>query len=133
MQQRQTHSESRTFVRSFRVSLDRSAMKLDQLLHQCETDAESAMTPAVAAVGLAKHLKHVRQKSGIYSLPCIGDDQHRASILILQTDIDAPTVRRKLHRVIQQVPGDLLQPQTVAIDEQKLIVAEQTDVDASTR
>ena len=128
-QQRQTHSKARTFVWSIRLSTDRSTVKLHELLYQRETDTQPAMSTSITAISLTKHLKNVRQKTRINSLPCVRHDQHRAIVFITQTDLDAAARRRELHRIVQQVPGDLLQPQTIAFNQQKLIADIHTNID----
>jgi len=54
--------------------LNRTGVKLDQLSHQSETDAEPAMTTAVAAVSLPKHFENIGQKGSINALAGIVHD-----------------------------------------------------------
>ncbi len=106
--QRQTHGETRTFVWSIRLSTDRAAVKLHELPHQRETNTQSTMSSPVTSISLPKHLKNMRQETRIDSLPCVFNNQNRVIAFTVQTDLDTAAGRRKLHRIIQHVPGNLL-------------------------
>jgi hypothetical protein len=66
------------------------------------------MPPAIAAIRLPKHLKHMRQKTRIDSLSCILNNKRRVITLVEQGNLDATTGRRKFHGIIQNVPRYLL-------------------------
>src|SRR5215204_2474210 len=108
-------------------------MKLHELMHERETDTQAAVPPPITAVCLTKHLKNVRQKTRVNSLPRIRHYKHRTVVFASQRDLNAPARGRKLHRIVEYVPGDLLQSQTIAFHQQKLIADVRTNVNSLRR
>jgi hypothetical protein len=58
---RQADREARAAVLALALGMNAAAVHLDQLLHQCQADAEAALGPFDAAVDLGEHVEHPRQ------------------------------------------------------------------------
>ena len=84
-----------------------------------------------AAVGLAEAVEDVRAGTSA-SMPAPVSVTRIATCAVdaVEPHLDAPAVRRELHRVAEQVPDDLLQPVGVAVD---LVAASPSSVDCELR
>src|SRR6266542_1158321 len=67
------------------------------------------MAPSVLAIGLSEAIKYMRKKIRADALAGIADGDLRMRIVTLKPNLDAPVFRRKLNRVGEQIPNDLLE------------------------
>ena len=73
------------------------------------------MLAASRAIGLTKTFEHVRKELRINTRAIVGDTQTDTAITdIEEFNVDGSTMRRKLDRVHQQIPNDLLQALRIA-------------------
>src|SRR5262252_4523701 len=93
-------------------------MQLDQVADQRETDSQPAMRRRVAAFGLPNALENVGQDVGRDALARIADDDLDVRSDALEPNLDPSPAGRELHRVLQEIPDDLLQAPGVTADPQ---------------
>ena len=98
-------------------ALTRSAVQLDEVTHDRQSEPEPAVLPADRAVGLAEPLEDERQKVGGDARAVVGDRQAQAVAGLRQHDVDPAAIRRELDRIDDEIADDLLQPLRVAAHE----------------
>src|SRR5262245_2034692 len=86
---------------------DRAAMQFDEVSHDGQPQAQTAVLPRRSAVGLPEPLEDVRQKIGGDAHARVTDDNLDAGIDALDPHLDAAMLRRELRGVRQKVPHDL--------------------------
>jgi hypothetical protein len=94
-----------------------SAVQLDEMSHDCESEAHSTMIPLRRTVGLAKTIEDERQHFRRNAEAGILDDDVRAAPRDRALEADASAGRSELDCVRHEVPDDLLKPSRVGRDE----------------
>src|SRR4051812_48307205 len=90
-------------------------MQLDDLPGDGETKTEAAVLARQRTIRLTEAIEHIREKGRINSVAEISNsDQNGCLRRFLQRDVDAPTRRRELHRIRQEVPHRLLKTIRIA-------------------
>ncbi len=82
-------------------------MKFDQIPHDRQAETKPAV--AAASLRLPERLKQMRQIVGADSLPGIGNREMKTVIRVRKRDADGAALRRKLQRVGQEIPDNLLE------------------------
>ncbi len=65
---------------------------------------------------LFEGIENPRLMFGFDSDPGVGDLKDKPPFLVRGPNRDSPSVRSKLHRVVQQIPKDLLDPDRISRD-----------------
>src|SRR6476619_1568893 len=112
---RQSDRERRTFTDTSGIRAHRPAVQLDELLDHRQTNTHALLRATRPWIRLSKDLEDVRQERRIDSLPVVRDCQKNLVILFFESNNDAAAARRKLHRVVEQVPDDLLEPHRISL------------------
>ena len=97
--------------------LDGTSVHLDQILDDCQAEAQPAVVTRRRCVTLAEALEDVRQDVGGNALTRVAHVDLHVAVDLAQHDLDAAAARRELDGVAQQVPDDLLQPARIALDD----------------
>src|SRR5581483_9498395 len=97
--ERKRDREGRALAGPGAFGLDGSAMRLDQVPHDRETQAETAKDARARAIRLREAIEHVRQEVRVDAHPRIADSENRPSIGPLQRDGHTPALRSELERV----------------------------------
>jgi hypothetical protein len=96
------------------VRRDGSGVELDQMARDRQTEPEASMRARARTVRLREAVEHRAQEVCVDASTVVGDRQRHVSARFRNGDTDATTRRRKLDRVRQQVPDNLLQPSRVS-------------------
>src|SRR5262245_25671966 len=91
-------------------------MHLDDVSDDGQADAQAAILARGRAVGLAKPIEDVRQKSGIDAYAGVRERDLDLALDAPEARFDAPAFIRELDGVREQIPDDLLQTVGVAED-----------------
>ncbi len=89
-------------------------MQLDDMTHDCQSQAHPGMGACAAAVCLPKAVEHVGQELRRDADACVRDLNANLCLGLFQLHIDTTAGRCELDRVGQQVPDHLLQPVRIA-------------------
>src|SRR5919201_2220829 len=92
---------------ALRIDPDRAAAELDELLHDCETDAGATARAITRLLDAVEALEDMRQISGWDLLAGVGDADEGAVARGLSGDRHPTAFRRVADRVLQQVREDL--------------------------
>src|SRR5829696_4657865 len=96
------------------MSGDRTTVQLNQLLDHCQANAHTSLRTIRARFSLAEDFENVWQERRVNSLPIVLDTQDDLIGFSAQLNRNVTILRRELHRVIQQVPDDLFQPDWIS-------------------
>src|SRR5262245_29662444 len=96
------------------LGLDRSAMQLDQVFDERQSEAESAVPSGARRVGLSETVKDIRQEIRADAFARVAHGDANVRVYALQERFDAASLRGELDRVGEQVPDHLLQARRVA-------------------
>src|SRR5258705_12012543 len=107
--QRKPYPKRRALILPSAYHWNRSAMKLDEVADDRETEADAAVRAGRAAVRLAKALEDVRQEIGRDADARIADDDFDVRVDALDADLHDPLFRCELHGGRNEVPHHLLQ------------------------
>jgi hypothetical protein len=88
-------------------------MKFDQVTHYCQAETEASVFPSHGAVTLSESIEDNWKEPRSYPFSRVGHDEPSASIVSLQTDLNAAARGREFDRVGKQIPDHL--PETVGI------------------
>ena len=107
----QSYRERRALADARALRVHRAAMHPDQVVHDSQTQPETAMGARCAAVALTETFEHVRQEIRIDAASGIcHDDLDEPGLRAANGHLDTTACRREPHGIRQQVPDDLLQP-----------------------
>src|SRR6185503_14066597 len=89
---------------------DRSTVKLDEVTHDRQPEAEPAIWPRRPGLGLAEALEDVRQEGSLDADAGVGDEEIDGAVALdpAQSHRHHAAARRELDRVGEQVPHHLL-------------------------
>src|SRR6266550_4042275 len=104
-------------------------MKLGELFHQREADAESRMRPTRTLVLLTEHLEDMGEEGGLYPLTGIADLYYAGVSIVPNGHVNAATSRGEFDGVGEDVRQDLLKPICVRVDWQRLVHRRQQQLD----
>src|SRR5215467_9657348 len=104
-------------------------MQLDELLDHGQTDSHARLRTTGARISLTKNLEDMRQKRRVNSLPVVAHLQHDVVNVFFETNGDDAAARRKLDRVVQEIPDDLFEPDRVRLDEEDIVRRVNVDLD----
>src|SRR5262249_59169356 len=90
---------------------NRSAVRLDDGLHEAQAEPEAALGAAGAAA--EQTIPDARQLIGGDAAAGVADVKSRAIAGAIDTDLDAAAGRRVLHSVVDEVGGHLLEPRAI--------------------
>ena len=113
---RQRHGEGRALALAGALGPDAAAVHLDELLDDGEPQAQAAVPPRRAGVGLAEAVEDVREELGLDAHAGVDDADLDVRVDPLQEHLHLAALGRELHGVGEQVPDDLLEPGEVAGD-----------------
>ena len=105
--------EGRALVlpRAFRGQV--SAMRFDQRLADGQAETQAAQLRPLA---LLESIENFRQRLGVDSHPAIGNLHAQLPVVVRGPDFEPPAFRREFHRVLDQVPKNLLQPGRIGFE-----------------
>ena len=103
MEQRQRHGEARAFAEAFAFGSDLAVMEIDDVSGDGQAEAEAA---ALAGVGLAEALEHVREERRVDPLALIGHADPQLPVSVREAVVHLPATRRELDRVREDVPRE---------------------------
>src|SRR2546422_3628941 len=98
-----------------------AAMKLGELFHQREADAESRMPATRTFVLLTEHLEDMREEDSLYPFTGIAYVYYAGVSIVPNRHFDAATSRGEFDSVGEDVRQDLLKPICVCVDWQRLV------------
>src|ERR1700752_2900069 len=104
-------------------------MQFDELLDHSQPDTHTCLRTIGPGVCLTENLKYVRQERGVDSLPIVRHSQDNLIAIFLESHSDKTTARCELHRVVQQVPDDLLEPDRISPNEHQILGRYHLNVD----
>ena len=113
---RQPEAEGGATARPVARGMDGAAVQLDDVPHDGQPEAEPAVRPGRAAVGLAEAIEDERQHLGPDALAGVRDHDLDLRADAPDVNLHAAAARRELDRVREQVPHRLLQPLAIAVD-----------------
>src|SRR5262245_42311487 len=96
------------------LGCDGAAVHLDDLARDAQAEAEAGVSLAKPTAALAELLEDVRQELGIGAGAVVLDADHGPPVAPVDSELDAAARGREVHRIVQQVAHDLLQPSGVA-------------------
>ena len=105
--------ERRTLVGSITGRDQFSVVRFDERLADGEAEAQTAQ---LAAGALLERVKNLRQRFRIDPHSGIGNFHPQLVLAVLGPDFEPAAFRRKLHRVLDQVPKNLLEPGRVGLE-----------------
>ena len=114
--QRQTDNHACAVTGTGAVRFDRSAMQLDKIVHDRQTETESLPGRRGGSVCLPKWLKNLRQRRGVNADPCVDDLDPDILIPAVHRDRDTPPRWSEFDRIGNQIAKQLLQANSVTVD-----------------
>ena len=108
---------------------DLASVQLDDVAHDREAQAETAVAPPRAVPRLLEGLEDVGQERGFHPDPGVGDAHLHVGLRAPQGDLDAAALGGELDRVGEQVPHHLLEPFRIARDQARPLVQDELQPD----
>ena len=112
----QAHAERRSLSLARARGVDGAAVHFDDVSHNRQPEPQSAGLARRASLRLSKPFEHVRQEVRTNADARVADDDFDVRVHAFEPDLDAPFLRRELHRIRQKIPDDLLQSIGIARD-----------------
>src|ERR1051325_1650802 len=119
LMQRQADREARALSLAGARSDDRSAVHLDDVTRDGETESEAAL-PVVVVVALEETLEDMRQQRRVNAAPRVDDLDHAGCAVASHADANPSAFAGELDRISEQVPDGLLQSRGVSEDVEAL-------------
>src|SRR5206468_1366475 len=94
--------------------LHRTAVQLDQMLDDREAEPAAAVRARTRRIGLAEAVEHVREELGRYARTVVANRDLHGVLRRFDAESDVTAFGRELDRVVENIPGDLLQSSGVA-------------------
>src|SRR5438067_8533174 len=92
-------AESTSFADSLTLCDNLSAVQLDQMLHDCQTDTQTAMFPGACGIGLPETIEHERKKLRGNPIAGIGNLQERIALIAPERHVNMSFGWRELHGI----------------------------------
>ena len=112
----ETDDELRAATRAVAPRVHRAAMKLRQILHQGEPEAEATLAPRQRAVGLDEGLEHAGDGSRLHPDAGVPDRELRLAVVRGEPHGDGASARRELRGVEEEVTEHLRDTGGVPVD-----------------
>jgi len=106
--------DCRASIRALALRANRTAVYLDEVSRNSESETQSTMLSSSRAISLSEAFKDVGQELLVDSLAGIRNTDFDRAASLRNLYANTPAAVRKLHRIRQQIPNDLLQPVCVA-------------------
>ncbi len=100
------------------LRLDAAALRLDQLLHERESDSEAAADLRVRTIDLLEHLEHAFQHVCPQADAGVSHSNQREVALAFQRDADLSRAGGELGSVVQEIRDDLYNPHGICGDDE---------------
>src|SRR5262249_29060751 len=113
---RKADGEGCTLSLAGTINPNGTAMQFHKMVNNCETKTQTAMLSSTPTFCLPEAVKDIRQKVGPNSLPCVAHNNFDVRVDPFESDLHTPALGRKIDRVGEEIPQDLLQPGGVAGD-----------------
>src|SRR5437867_1116729 len=101
---RQNDRKRRTLTQTLAFCADGATMQLNEVLHDRQPQAKTAVASRRAAVRLSKAIENVGQKLRSDSLTAVSNDHAHVIPCVLQRHVNNAARRRELDRIGQQIP-----------------------------
>src|SRR5262245_1529257 len=118
----QAHGERRAFAFAFAFERHCAAVKLHDLPHDREAEAEASDLGSRFQSDLLKWLEHPVLKGGWNADSGILHRDGRAHLIALDDHGDPSALRRELHGVGKQIPEHLLETCSIALYQQRMLL-----------
>ena len=109
-------AKGRSLAEALAVRGDLAAVRLDELPHDCQAEAEPPVPPRRCLIGLLERIEHVREELGRNPRTVVGHVDGDLVDLASRGEPHVTALRSELDGVREQVPHDLLQALGVGCD-----------------
>ena len=113
--------ERRPLPEAGALRADRSSVQLDQPAHEREADPEAALGVVLGARHLYERVEEGLQRLGRDADAAVAHADLELAVPLARRQLHASAVRRVLDRVREQVAEDLLQPDRIGVDHQRIL------------